>query len=45
MKKYKTRHFETFKGDLFPRMLPHPIFSGETSQEREVTKINEPRMV
>ena len=45
MKKYKTRHFETLNGDLFPRMLPHPIFSGETSREREVTKINGPRMV
>lgn len=32
MKKYKTEHYETLKRDLFPRMIPHPIFSGETNR-------------
>ena len=44
MKKYKMRHYETLKRDLFPRMIPHPIFSGETKQEREAAKTNEPQM-
>ena len=44
MKKYKTRHYETLQAGLFPRMIPHPIFSGETKRDREVAKINEPQM-
>lgn len=44
MKKNKMRHYETLERGLFPRMIPHPIFGGETNRERDVAKIHEPQM-
>lgn len=44
MKKYKTEHYETLKRDLFPRMIPHPIFSGETNREIRAVGNSEPQL-
>lgn len=44
MKKYKTEHYETLKRDLFPRMIPHPIFSGETNREIRAVENSEPQL-
>ena len=45
MKKYKTRHFETLNGDLFPRMIPLGVFGGETSREPRMVQDPEPQRV
>lgn len=44
MKKYKTRHFETLKGDLFPQVLPQGKNGGETNSEPQLGSNPEPRM-
>ena len=44
MTKYKMRHYETLKRYLFPQLLPHPVFRGETNRERELAQNHEPQM-
>ena len=38
------RHYETLKRDLFPRMIPHPIFSGETNIKIRAVQNSKPQM-
>ena len=45
MKKNKMRHYETLQLGMFPRMIPHPIFSGETNREIRAGQNSEPQMV
>ena len=44
MKKNKMRHYETLQRGLFPRMIPHPIFSGETNREIREVGNSEPQL-
>ena len=38
------RHYETLKRCLFPRMIPHTIFSGETNIKIRAGQKSEPQM-
>ena len=42
MKKNKMRHYETLQRGLFTRMIPHPIFSGETNMKIRAGQNSEP---
>ena len=37
MKKYNKRHYETSKGDLFPRVFPQDKQNGETLANEQPT--------